>query len=70
MKQEVKAITFNKANECEKQKGISPESIIYCGEISEVAEGALVKSGLNYEKFFNLLKDAKEGEDYVIIYTN
>ena len=47
----MKVITFNKANECEKQEVISPEQIIYCGSIDNIPDEVLEKNGLNYSSF-------------------
>lgn len=33
---EIKAITFNKDNECKKQDGIAPASILFCGSIDKL----------------------------------
>ena len=63
----MKAITFNKENECQKQDGISPDQIIYCGSIDGITDEVLEKNGLNYSSFFNLLCDAKEDEDFVLL---
>lgn len=62
-----KAITFCKENECKKQDGISPESIIYCGRIEDVKDEHLIEAGWGYNEFFNSLADAKENEDCVLI---
>jgi hypothetical protein len=63
----MKAITFNKTNECEKQEGISPEQIVYCGSIENITDVTLENNGLDYSSFFNLLSDAKEDEDFVLL---
>jgi hypothetical protein len=60
--------TFNKESECKKQGEIPPESIIYCGKIEDVNDVILKESKLDYQSFFELLKDAKEDEDGCIIY--
>lgn len=63
----MKAITFNKQNECQKQDGISPEQILYCGSIDNITDEILENNGLNYSSFFDLLKAAKEDEDFVLL---
>jgi hypothetical protein len=63
----MKVITFNKENECEKQEGISPEQIIYCGSIDNITDEVLEKNGLNYSSFFKLLTNAKEDEDSILL---
>jgi len=63
----MKAITFNKENECQKQEGISPEQIVYSGSIENISDEVLNKNGLTYSSFFNLISDAKEDEDFVLL---
>lgn len=62
-----KVIPFNKENECKKNDGIAPDTIIYCGKIEDVNDEVLQDAQLNLSSFFDLMKDAKEDEDSCII---
>lgn len=62
-----KIITFNKENECSKQEGVSPDSIIYCGKIDGVLESDLIEAGLTRENFDDAINSAKSNDDCVMI---
>ena len=57
---------FNRENECQVQDGISPESIIYCGLISEIPDDVVNSYG-GYNKLF---EDLKADDDSCIIFIN
>lgn len=65
----MKAITFNKQNECSKQDGIAPSDIIYAGPIGKIQDSDLATWGIGYMDLAELLKQAngKEDEDSVFI---
>jgi hypothetical protein len=65
----MKAITYGNENECEKQEGVSPASILYAGRIDEIQDSHLAAWGIGYLELAELLKQAngKEDEDSVCI---
>jgi len=59
MKQNLTIVTFNEHNECENQDGVKPNSIIYCGLISDIEEQFLLE----------VIKDIRAiDENFVCIY--
>lgn len=63
----IRIVAYNAENECEKQDGVAPASLIYCGAISDVTEDVLTEACINYSIFFDMLKDAKENGDFCFI---
>ncbi len=65
----MKAITYNKENECSKQDGIAPSDILYSGPIDKIQDSDLATWGIGYMDLAELLKQAngKEDEDSVCI---
>lgn len=66
-------LTFGKHNECEKQDGISPDRIVYCGlskDISLLAINAILTNA-NSEIIHRKIADGLMiGEDHCLIYSN
>ena len=68
IKKNIRIVTYNQENECEKQDGVAPDSLVYCGYIFDITDNILKKVDLSFEKLFELLKKIREkDEDYCFI---
>jgi hypothetical protein len=65
----MKAITYNKENECQKQEGVAPNMIIYSGRIDAISYENLSNWGIGYNDLADILKDAngESDEDSVLL---
>lgn len=65
----MRIITYNKENECEKQDGVSPDSILYAGPIEGITDAQLVDWGIGYNDIAYMLKEANgtEDEDFMLL---
>ena len=63
----MEVITFSKENECEKQDGIAPNTIIFSGKIEDVPEPIIYEYFGSYKDFFYECRNAQEDEEYCCI---
>lgn len=59
----VNIVTFNPENECEKQDGVKPDTLFYCGLISDVSDLLLNILNITREEFDSEILKKGSGTD-------
>ena len=62
-----KVVVFNMDNECEKQDGVKPETLVYCGKIKAVTDDVLKSLNVSREWFDYEIGKQKTNDDFCFI---